>query len=168
MAIVDVDAHLKVLDGVTDRDLEVEDFQTSRTGAATQATLEDVRDLLSQAQRSALVIQAVAGSVLSGYRVVTTEFSGRVVYASSDASAEGPFWLTTTAAVEDELVQLVAVGEVVDPGWAWTARQPVYLHANGQISHVIPVLPETFLVQIGVALTATSIFVDPQVPVVLG
>jgi hypothetical protein len=54
---------------------------------------------------------------------------------------------------------------MTEAGWAWTIGSPVYLSANGTLSHTAP--SSGFALVIGFALTATKIFIDIKQPIIL-
>lgn len=112
----------------------------------------------------------IAGVTLSGHRVVTTNAAGELIYAdNSDLThARRVKWLTTGAVVMGEPASLMAFGEIVEPSWAWTPTEPIYLGANGLLTQVAPTTPTAaYLVEVGVAITSTSMFFNPQMPIVL-
>lgn len=109
----------------------------------------------------------IAAVPLSGHRVVTTDTNGQLVYASSDTPAHrhGPLWVTTAAALAGDSIECVSLGEVVEPSWTWTPEAGLYLGLNGVLTETAP--SSGFAVQIAVAITATTIFVDPTVSILL-
>jgi hypothetical protein len=80
----------------------------------------------------------------------------------------GPFLFTTQAVIDNETFLPIAVGEVIEPSWSWTPRSLIYLGIDGQLTAVPPTTPgAVFFLVVGVAMTSTSIFFDPQNPTLL-
>lgn len=114
------------------------------------------------------LVQLVAGTDLSGHRVVTTDDTGKAVYASNDQLADrtGPFFLTTGAAVAGASIEPLGLGAITEPGWSWTPGAFVFLGTNGLLTGSPPTSPALFSLRVGTALTATSLFFNPQTPIV--
>lgn len=109
-----------------------------------------------------------AGAILGGHRGVKLDAAGAVQYASNDdvASLAGFIGVTTGAAIAGASVSVVQVGLIEEPSWAWTAGLPVFLGANGVLTQTAPVFPALQVV-VGVAPTATSLFVFPRDRIIL-
>lgn len=109
-----------------------------------------------------------SSAVLSGHRVLTTDGSGKTIYASSDNSehVKGPFIISMQAVVVNEEFDPIAVGLIIEPSWTWTPRSLIYLGPNGTLTDVAPTsLDAEFLLVVGTALTPTQLFFDPQSPI---
>lgn len=104
----------------------------------------------------------LAAENLSGHRIVIRQADGAVRYASNDLLTDinGPLWMTTEAVLTGTLVNVLFTGVFNEPSWSWTPGQPIYLGVNGVMTQTIPVNPAVFLVQIGYATSATSIYFD--------
>lgn len=112
----------------------------------------------------------IAGVTLSGHRIVTTDEDGDLIYADNTdlTHARRVKWLTTGAVDAGLEAALLAFGEIVEPSWSWTPTEPIYLGANGLLTQVAPTTPTAaYLVGVGVALTPTSMFFNPQMPIAL-
>lgn len=131
------------------------------------ARLTEIRDLLAGGL-AGVRFNALAGRDLSGHRIVRS-VDGTADYADNETPEHqpGPFWLTLGAAAAGALVPVTASGEVHEVSWEWTVGGAIYLGANGQLTQTPPAEPAAFSVQLGVALTATSLFFDPGTPIVL-
>jgi hypothetical protein len=106
-----------------------------------------------------------AGQVLGGHRVVRIS-NGKAFYAdNTTASANAVFGITLGAANLDEPVEIRYAGIIVEPSWNWTPELPIFLGAAGAITQIPPVVGA--LVELGVALTPTSVNVRIQEPVFL-
>jgi hypothetical protein len=114
-----------------------------------------------------VTVTKTAGANLSGHRVVRPQADGTVVYADpSDAAAwgAGPWWLTQRAVMAGASDDLLAVGEITEPSWAWVPGTRLFLGTLGALSTVPPPDP-TRMVQVAVAQAGTTIFFDPQMPI---
>lgn len=106
----------------------------------------------------------IAGEALGGHRVVRTNASGEAIYASNtDPDSQSILGMTTGAAVLGDEVSVLRLGPITEPSWSWAPTAPVYLGTNGGLTQVYP--GSGLIVIIGVALTATSMFVAPREPI---
>ena len=90
----------------------------------------------------------VAAGPLGGGRVVVIEADGTLAYADSS----------------DYDHTFLSVGELEDGTWTWTPRAPLFLGSNGLLTHVEPASP-AFSRIIAVAVSVTSIYINPQPPI---
>jgi hypothetical protein len=105
---------------------------------------------------------AIAAVNLSGHRVVTQRADGKLEYASNDSLSylASPLWITTGSTVTGALAEALMYGTLIEPTWSWTPG-PVYLGINGALTQTPPAAPGAlFLAQVGVATSATAVFVD--------
>jgi hypothetical protein len=93
---------------------------------------------------------------LSSLRVVK-QVDSVVSYSSSDDdnSSYTTIGITRTAGTT---VIVVKTGEIVDPSFSFTVNEPLFLNTNGFFSHTAP--STGFILQVGVALSATKMLVD--------
>jgi hypothetical protein len=113
---------------------------------------------------------APAAVDMSGHRIVGPQGNGSVIYASADqlVAALSSLWLTLGAASAGDPVTLLAFGSAVEPSWNWTVDQPIFLGLNGVLTQTTPAKPpDLFLVRVANAVTPTSLFYDPQLPIEL-
>ena len=107
-----------------------------------------------------------AGESLSALRAVTVGSDGRVIYADvMDVATRNVIGVTETAAAEDATVRIRHQHHLTDSSWSWTPGQPVYVGAGGVLTQTPP--SATYIVHVGVAISATSIFIDIQPPIIL-
>jgi hypothetical protein len=110
-----------------------------------------------------------AAITLSGHRVVYLSSVG-VNYASSRNIATRGLAVGVTIGASalgaDSTIR--TKGEIIEPSWTWTPASPVFLGQDGALSQVGPAPPDLFSQIIGVAISATSIYVNIQPPIVLG
>lgn len=111
--------------------------------------------------------QGTSLTALGGHRVVRGP-RGALSYASADDAthADDVQGITLHAVSAGVLVNVQGGDEVVEPSWAWTPFEPVYLGLNGQLTQVIPERPNAaFLLTIGFASGATSLVVRIEPPI---
>lgn len=128
-------------------------------GAAVSALTASIASLTARA--NALVATGTAGEVLGGHRVVRFDSSGLVWYADKDSAALGPHavGITTGAVSLGAIATVTLTGKVVEGSWAWAAG-PVWLGDDGQMTQTPPTTG--VLVQIGLAINATTLQVAPR------
>lgn len=115
---------------------------------------------------SSQVISYPAGAALGGHRAVVIE-SGTAVYADKDtplhrASVIG---ITQGAASMGVQVAIQTYGELTEPSWTWTPKQPIFLAANGLLTQTVPT--SGFQLILGFAISATTIFIDIKQAIIL-
>jgi hypothetical protein len=102
---------------------------------------------------------------------VVSSGSSAVAYASAAQSGHMHTFLgvTTGAAADGAPSDVVTHGQVEDSSWTFTAGLPVFVStAPGILTQSAPVSPGSlFALRIGVALSPTSLFVSPAMPVAL-
>lgn len=146
-------------------------FDTS--GLARETTLGSVLTALQDgfANTAGTVdLERVAATDLSGHRVVVPGAGGMVGYGDNSevGQVDLSFWMTTGAAVANDLVSLLAVGTFTEPSWTWTPGAPIYLGVAGALTQTAPTAPTAaFLVKVATALTPTTIFYNPGLPILL-
>ena len=108
----------------------------------------------------------VAAGPLGGGRVVVIEADGTLAYA--DSSDYDDIFLSVGVAVGavagGDTATVRVVGELEDGTWTWTPRAPLFLGSNGLLTHVEPASP-AFSRIIAVAVSVTSIYINPQPPI---
>lgn len=117
-----------------------------------------------------VLLQREAATVLSGHRLVVPGDDGRVGYADNDDPdhLNRPVWLTRGAALAGAQVDLLALGELTEPSWAWIPGSAIYLGTAGGVTQTPPSSPSaTFLLQVAMPTTPTTVFYNPKVPIVL-
>jgi len=107
---------------------------------------------------------------LSGHRVATRAADGTLGYASSTDSehVHAPLWVTLGAVAAGATAEMLAYGPLTEPSWTWTPGGALFLGSDGLLTQEPPTAPGAlFSAQVGVATTATSIFVDRQPSIIL-
>ena len=109
------------------------------------------------------VFSAITASAIGGHRVVAFRTDGTVEYADNTNTGHrhSSVAVSTQAASAGQPINVVALGPVVEPSWAWTPQVLVFVGTNGLLTQTPPVNP-SFSRPIGVATSATSIFVSPH------
>ena len=107
----------------------------------------------------------VSGQALGGQRVVILSNDGFLYYASSftENHYNKILGITTQASTTgaNTTVQIMDVME--ESSWNWTPDLPIFLGDNGLLTQNEDATG-IFILQIGVALTATKIYIDKQFP----
>lgn len=117
---------------------------------------------------SSSLINALAAVNLSGHRGVVLDSFGQALYADNNTVAHANKFagITQGAVVAGSNATVQRQGEITEPSWAWTPDQPVYLGANGILTQTMPVPASAkFSLIIGVAQTATKIYLNPMPPI---
>lgn len=109
-------------------------------------------------------LTGTAGHDISGHRIVTPGPTGDLIYAQPE-NPDGPLLLTTSAALQGDLITVAAIGPVDEPSWRWTPGQAIYLGPNGTLT-AHPAQTGS-ITRFATATDTTSIFIHPQVPIVL-
>lgn len=108
---------------------------------------------------------ATAGEALGGHRCVRLDAAGMAFY--SDCSVPTHFGrlagITQGAAAAGDSTTITNSGVMVEPSWAWTADAPVFLGHTGLLTQTAPI---GFQQVVGVALSATALFINPREPVI--
>lgn len=103
-------------------------------------------------------IQRLASTPLGGHRAVKIE-GGSALYASNDEmSAPLVVGLTLGAVLAGDFAQILFHGEVDEPTWSWNPG-PIFLGLEGQLTQTPPL--SGHLIQVGTALSATTLIIDP-------
>ena len=112
-------------------------------------------------------LEYLADGALGGHRVVRATTEGKVGYVdpSDPAQAHAAIGLTMGAAADGEEIEVQFSGEISEPGWAWVAGLPVFAGANGVPTQTPPAAG--FQAVIGVAISATAMFIQIKSPIVL-
>lgn len=109
------------------------------------------------------------------YGTAATPLGGhRVVYTASDGlrylDCSAPAHMLSFAGVTSEAIEaqaettLLTAGSVVEPSWSWETGRPIYCGHDGVLTQSLPADSLVTLV-IGVSLSPTSMFVNPQPPI---
>jgi hypothetical protein len=109
-----------------------------------------------------IIIPTVAGSTLSGHRLVVPYPDGSVKYAdpTNIAHLHLPIWMTQGAATAGQEIDVLAYGVADEPSWNWSPG-PLYLGAAGTLTRTPPVAPAVaFLAQVGSATGTQRIMLD--------
>lgn len=111
-----------------------------------------------------LTCSKTAGETIGGHRVVIQSSDGKVYYASSyipEHSAK-VCGITTHAATKDAQVLIQAADTLTETSWNWTPDLPIFLGDSGYLTQDEDGTG-SFLLVMGVALSATSMLIDKQI-----
>ena len=109
--------------------------------------------------------QYLAGGAVSAYRVLMPGFLSYVIHADPTTGSYVFVGISTRAASAGGLVEVCEAGLLVEPTWSWTVGQPLYVGATGILTQTPPTVG--VLQQVAVAISATSILVQPFPPITL-
>lgn len=101
----------------------------------------------------------------------TTPVSGevRVTLAKANVNAHGAAVLGLVTGEAGSVVTYTTLGPVENPAWSWTPLQPIYLGNGGVLTQTPPDSSTcAFLLQVGVALSPTTMLVRIGEPIYFG
>ena len=102
------------------------------------------------------LLQITAGAVLSGHRVAAQDAAGRAIYADSGAdTARAVIGITEHASSDGQPVTVRQFGAMVWPAGGLTPDAPLFLGADGNLTHTPPAAG--WVRQIAVALATDRI-----------
>lgn len=109
----------------------------------------------------------VAGEALGGNRIVVLDATEKAFYANKSdlTNAEKILGVTMGAASLGANVTIQTYGEMEDSSFNFTLNQSIYVGLNGQMTQTPPTTG--FLRSIGFPITATKLFIDLGVPIIL-
>ena len=112
-------------------------------------------------------IVMTASISLGGNRVGAVNSTSQLIYADNTiiSLANAVIGITTAAFAAGVVATIQTNGIMTDPAWAWTPQLPMFLSTNGLLTQVAPVAPATFLLNLGIAISATSIIISIQAPI---
>ncbi len=110
--------------------------------------------------------QYTASTALSGDRAVVFTSSTSVGYAdNTNASHKNLYAGITTGAVSSGGTATVQRhGSITSGSWSWTVNSPIFFTTSGTLTQTVPTTG-SFIQIIGVAISATSIFLAPREPI---
>jgi len=116
---------------------------------------------------SADKISGVAGTNLSGHRVVIKDNDGKIYYADKDTPTH--LWkvlgITFASALLGNTVNIEAFGRVVETSWAWVMGVPIFCGNNGILTQSPP--SSGFSLILGTPMSATEMFVNIKQAIML-
>ena len=107
----------------------------------------------------------VAYRQIQGHRVIANRNGLADICDVLDInSCKNAIGVGLNAAAIGESVTIVSFGEISESSWQFTADAPVFLGPNGTLTQTVP--QAGIFLQIGIAQSATSIFVDISSPII--
>jgi len=116
------------------------------------------------AGESTTSITMVAGSSLSGSKVVCTDINGYLAYPTS--ISDTIIGISVNAAELGQAVEVKVSGLMTEPSWNWTLWEPIFLGSQGSLTQVPPTVG--FSQIIAYPILPNRIFIDKQPPIILG
>jgi hypothetical protein len=153
---------------VTETQLETVVSSGGYQGIQGPQGLQGIQGEPGPAGESGVVIVAPAGLNLSGHRAVVLNNLGEAIYADNNTVLHATKFagITQGAVNTGSSATLQQFGEITEPTWTWTVDQPIYLGTNGLLTQTVPTAPSAkFSLIIGVAQSATKIFLNPMPPI---
>ena len=116
---------------------------------------------------SGAIIPKTAGENLGGNRVVAIGTDGQAYYANqtNPEHTHKVLGITTGAVIIGESASIQTFGEMTEVSWNWDMTKPLFLGVNGLMTQTAP--SSGFVLQLGIPLTPTSIFIDIGKSIVL-
>jgi hypothetical protein len=123
-------------------------------------------DIIVSTDREFLVTY-VAGTALSGHRVVVIHPDNKAYYADHDIMDDVPrvMGITTQAASENNPIGILVFGEMIEPSWNWQEGKAIFLGSNGVLTQTPPTTG--FLMEVAFAVTPQKIMVEIKPAIVL-
>lgn len=114
------------------------------------------------------LVTVTASTAIGGHRAVHIQADGTATYA--DATNLAHTWtavgVTTGAAAAGAPLDVQVFGPLDEPTWTWTPGGPVFLGLTGLLTQTPPAVPAAaFQRVLGVAVTPTRLWVEPQAPI---
>lgn len=116
---------------------------------------------------SGAILPKTAGENLGGNRVVIISTDGKAYYAdrTNPEHTHKVLGITTGAVNIGESASIQTFGEMTEGSWNWDVTKPLFVGTNGLMTQTAP--SSGFVLEIGVPLTPTSIFIDIGKPIIL-
>ena len=113
-----------------------------------------------------VTVTRTANGDIGGHRVVVQNADGSVSYASSDNAGHAGrvLGVSAGAASSGAEIPVQTMDVISEASWSWTPDMPVYLGLNGLLAQDVSSVG-LFVLVIGVALSATRVFINIQMPV---
>ncbi len=109
------------------------------------------------------IINITAAADIGGHRVITMQ--GQYADCGNPADAFAVAGITLQAVASGTTVQVQTYGELTETSWNWLVGQPVYLGTAGQLTQTPP--SAAFILVVGIPVTATTLLLDIQQPIIL-
>ena len=100
-----------------------------------------------------------AAESISALRAITTDGSGKAVYATNaTASGSVVIGISTTSGSTGANINIQTAGTLTDASWSWS-KGLIWLGTNGALTQTVPT-NGAYAVPIAKAITATTIIID--------
>ncbi len=108
------------------------------------------------------IVHVTAARALSGHRVVCATPEGADYADAASAAAAAVIGVTLAAAAQGADAAIRYAGDIEELSWSWTAG-PIFCGVGGQLTQNPP--DAAFVRQVGTAVSATRIVVEPSATV---
>lgn len=113
---------------------------------------------------SSLVQRVTAPIAIGGHRLVWLSTPIELIESLPLDKIKYKIGLTTNAAVMGGSIDILTIGSIIEPSWAFSIG-PVYIDTNGNITQNVPI--SGVILKIGTALTPNTLFFNPSEPLIL-
>ena len=104
-----------------------------------------------------------AGAIVNGHRALMPDGAGGVVHADPSTPGYEFAGVSNGAAPQGGDVSITTSGPMVEPSWSWQDGAALYIGPAGTLTATPPATG--VLHQVGVAVSATEIVVQPSAPI---
>lgn len=106
-----------------------------------------------------------AGANLSGHRAIRVSAGLAYVCDGATAAHAGRcIGVSTGAAAQGDATLIQTIGVLTEPSWSWI-EGPVFVGADGILTQSLAGL--AFIQQVGVAVSSTTVDINPQLPILI-
>lgn len=112
-------------------------------------------------------LSKISGTALSGHRMVVLDAAGVAIYADNTdiTHLHKVLGMTVGASALGAPADILRMGELAEPSWAWTLNQPIFLGTAGNLTQTPP--STGFSQVVAFPISATSVYVDLREPISL-
>lgn len=113
------------------------------------------------------LLEKIADQPLGGHRIVRATSATTCDYADSRDFEQGDdvLGLTLGATSTGAVAYIVNGAEVVEPSWAWTPLEPLFLYQDGLLTQTPPGPDAAFSLVVGFATSPTSAMIRVETPI---
>ena len=150
-------------------DLIIAKTQTTISGPRDPGNAIVVNKQGLQGAAGISTLSLIAAANLSGHRLCRADLTGKAEYSDNTVLIDAGMTIgvTTGAALIGALATLQTFGEMSDVSFSFTPGAAIYVGTNGMLTQTPPSGGAAFSQIIGVAITATSLFLNIQLPIIL-
>lgn len=137
---------------------------TAVEGTVYNLTIAEGTNVGQQTTPNKLIIPFICNTPIGGGRAVRGVEAGLVDYASASNTDHTNVIGITMEAVDSGAINVCTGGLMVDSSWTWVVG-PLYVGENGVLTQTAPSIG--FVLEVGTAISATTIVVNLGFPLIL-